>query len=256
MEKGSIVGSIDTAQVVLYVFWIFFAGLIFYLRREDKREGYPLLSDRGGGVSVVGFPVPPSPKIFRLAHGHGDVMAPATRAEPPLNNVRPVAPWPGAPLEPMGNPMLDAIGPGAYALRSDTPDLTVDGEVKIVPMRAAPSFFVANGDPDPRGMTVIGADRGVAGTIRDVWIDKSEIIIRYYEVEIAGGKRVLLPANFSRVDRNRNEVRVSSILADQFADVPGIKSPDQITLLEEDKVCAYYGGGTLYATPGRAEPRL
>ena len=149
MEKGSIVGSIDTAQVVLYVFWVFFAGLIFYLRREDKREGYPLVSDRGGGVSVVGFPVPPSPKIFRLAHGHGDVMAPATRAEPPLNNVRPVAPWPGAPLEPIGNPMLDAIGPGAYALRSDTPDLTVDGEVKIVPMRAAPSFFVANGDPDP-----------------------------------------------------------------------------------------------------------
>ncbi len=49
--------------------------------------------------------------------------------------------------------MLDAIGPGAYALRADTPDLTVDGDDKIVPMRAAPSFFVANGDPDPRGMT-------------------------------------------------------------------------------------------------------
>ena len=96
----------------------------------------------------------------------------------------------------------------------------------------------------------------IAGMIRDVWIDKSEIIIRYYEVEIAGGKRVLLPANFSRVDRNRGEVRVQSILASQFADVPGIKNPDQITLLEEDKVCAYYGGGTLYATPGRAEPRL
>jgi photosynthetic reaction center H subunit len=256
MDKGSIVGSIDTAQVVLYVFWVFFAGLIFYLRREDKREGYPLVSDRAGGVTVVGFPVPPSPKIFRLAHGHGDVMAPATRAEPPLKNVRPVAPWPGAPLEPTGNPMLDAVGPGAYALRADTPDLTVDGEVKIVPMRAAPSFFVADGDPDPRGMTVIGADRGIAGTIRDVWIDKSEIIIRYYEVEIPGGKRVLLPANFSRVDRRRNEVRVNSILADQFADVPALKHPDQITLLEEDKVCAYYGGGTLYATPGRAEPRL
>jgi photosynthetic reaction center H subunit len=59
MDKGSIVGSIDTAQVVLYVFWVFFAGLIFYLRREDKREGYPLVSDRAGGVSVVGFPVPP-----------------------------------------------------------------------------------------------------------------------------------------------------------------------------------------------------
>ena len=36
-----------SAQVVLYAFWIFFAGLILYLRREDKREGYPLESDRG-----------------------------------------------------------------------------------------------------------------------------------------------------------------------------------------------------------------
>ena len=49
---------------------------------------------------------------------------------------------------------------------------------------------------------------------------------------------------------------VKSILASQFADVPGIKNPDQITLLEEDKICAYYGGGTLYATPARAEPWL
>ena len=256
MEKGSIVGSIDTAQVVLYVFWVFFAGLIFYLRREDKREGYPLVSDRRGGVSVVGFPSPPSPKVFHLAHGHGDVMAPAMRAEKPLTNVRAVAPWPGAPIEPIGNPMLDAVGPGSYALRSDTPDLTVDGQVKIVPMRAAPTFFVCDADPDPRGMPVLGADRAVAGTIKDVWIDKSEVIIRYYEVEIPGGKRVLLPANFSRVDRNRREVSVQAIFADQFADVPTIKSADQITLLEEDKICAYYGGGTLYAAPRRAEPWL
>ena len=256
MEKGSIVGSIDTAQVVLYVFWVFFAGLIFYLRREDKREGYPLVSDRAGGVSVIGFPTPPSPKVFRLAHGHGDVMAPASRAEPALNNVRPVAPWPGAPLEPTGDPMRDAVGPGSYALRSDTPDLTIDGDLKIVPMRVAPTFSIAEGDPDPRGMTVIAADRTVAGTISDVWVDKSEVLIRYYEVETSGGKRVLLPANFSRVDRNRGTVTVKSILASQFADVPGIKNPDQITLLEEDKICAYYGGGTLYATPARAEPWL
>ena len=43
----NIVGSIDLALIALYAFWIFFAGLIFYLRREDKREGYPLVSDRG-----------------------------------------------------------------------------------------------------------------------------------------------------------------------------------------------------------------
>ena len=75
-------------------------------------------------------------------------------------------------------------------------------------------------------------------------------MIRYLEVEVAAaaGACCCRPTS-ARVDRNRGAVRVSSILADQFADVPAIKSPDQITLLEEDKICAYYGGGTLYATP-------
>ena len=45
-EFGAITGYIDVAQMVLYAFWIFFAGLIYYLHREDKREGYPLVSER------------------------------------------------------------------------------------------------------------------------------------------------------------------------------------------------------------------
>ena len=39
MQDGA---YLDVAQVTLYVFWIFFGCLIYYLRREDKREGYPL----------------------------------------------------------------------------------------------------------------------------------------------------------------------------------------------------------------------
>jgi len=31
---GAITGYIDVAQLTLYAFWIFFAGLVFYLRRE------------------------------------------------------------------------------------------------------------------------------------------------------------------------------------------------------------------------------
>lgn len=38
---------IDGAQIALYAFWLFFFGLIIYLRREDKREGYPLESPQG-----------------------------------------------------------------------------------------------------------------------------------------------------------------------------------------------------------------
>lgn len=54
---------IDFAQLVLYLFWIFFFGLIVYLRREDKREGYPLESDRTG-VPVQGWPAVPPKKTY------------------------------------------------------------------------------------------------------------------------------------------------------------------------------------------------
>jgi photosynthetic reaction center H subunit len=234
---------------------VFFIGLILYLRREDKREGYPLVSDRRGGVSVVGFPRPPAPKVFRLAHG-GTALAPNGKADPPVTKARPTMPWPGAPLEPTGNPMLDGVGPAAYAQRADIPDLTIDRHDKIVPMRIATDFTIATRDPDLRGMPVIAADRKTAGVVRDVWVDRSEVIIRYLEVDLGSGRRVLLPWNFCRVDKRRGRVMVQSILARQFADVPATRSPDRVTLLEEDRICAYYGGGHLYAVPSRTEPVL
>lgn len=55
------IGNIDVAQIVLYVFWLFFFALVYYLRREDKREGYPLASPRG---PVKGWPAPPGLKAF------------------------------------------------------------------------------------------------------------------------------------------------------------------------------------------------
>ena len=55
--------SIDLAQIAIYAFWIFFVGLVYYLRREDKREGYPMISDGPGGT-IQGFPRTPGPKRF------------------------------------------------------------------------------------------------------------------------------------------------------------------------------------------------
>jgi photosynthetic reaction center H subunit len=258
MQAGAITANIDVAQVVLYAFWIFFAGLILYLRREDKREGYPLETDLPGRVVAQGFPALPKPKTFRLRQG-GTVSAPNYKADARELRVRPTAPWPGAPLEPTGNPMIDGVGPASYAERSDTPDTTIDGRPRIVPLRVATDFWVESRDPDPRGMAVVGADRIVAGKVVDAWVDRSETIIRYLEVEItepkAGGV-VLLPMNFAKIDRDRRQVRVSAILHDQFIDVPKLRNPDQVTLLEEDKIVGYYGGGTLYATPHRVGPLL
>ncbi len=53
MQDGA---YLDVAQVTLYVFWIFFGCLIYYLRREDKREGYPLDSTGVGGWGGAWLP--------------------------------------------------------------------------------------------------------------------------------------------------------------------------------------------------------
>jgi photosynthetic reaction center H subunit len=82
-----------------------------------------------------------------------------------------------------------------------------------------------------------------------------EMMFRYLEVELSGtGHHVLLPVTFARI--KRDGIRVHAILAHQFANVPTTRSPEQITLLEEEKITAYFGAGTLYATPERQEPIL
>lgn len=254
MQIGAITQYIDVAQIVLYAFWIFFFSLLIYLRREDKREGYPLESDRTertDRVVVQGFPRMPPPKTFKLPHG-GTVSAPDFKRDTRVISATATGSFPGAPLEPNGNGMLDAVGPGSYAERADEPDLTYDGQLKIVPMRVATDFSVVD-SPDPRGKPVVGADGKVGGTVIDLWVDRSEAILRYLEVD-TGSRIVLVPITFSNIKRNK--VEVDAILGSQFAQAPVLKSPDKVTLLEEDKVCGYYGGGTLYATAERREPIL
>jgi photosynthetic reaction center H subunit len=255
MKTGAVTGYIDVAQIALYAFWIFFAGLIVYLRREDKREGYPLESDRSGRVRVQGFPAMPAPKIFKLANG-GTVQAPRTERDTRTILAQPTGAYPGAPLQPTGNPMLDAVGPASYAQRADHPDMTIDGLPMIVPLRVAAGFSVAPNDPDPRGMEVYGADRELGGTVRDIWVDRAEPQIRYLEVETRTARRVLLPITFAKISGSRRRISVKSILGSQFTTVPSLANPDQVTLLEEDQITAYYASGNLYATPARAEPIL
>jgi len=258
MQIGAITSYIDVAQLVLYAFWVFFGGLIYYLRQEDKREGYPLVGERSGRPALIeGFPPMPGPKSYLMPDGHVATI-PNIRPEREIAAL-PLGNFPGAPLYPTGDPLVDAIGPASYADRMDRPDLGLEGLPKIVPLRVATDYFIEGQDPDPRGMEVIAADGQIAGVVRDVWVDRSEFIMRYLEVEPAlpaAAGTVLVPSAMARISRNRRVVKVKSLIGEQFARVPGIKDPNQITLLEEDKVMAYFGGGHLYAMPSRAEPIL
>ena len=285
MGHGAITQYIDIAQLVLYAFWNFpnkhsqtearfttqpkgagtltlasyvlwrgpFKPYPFTHYLENHREGYPMETESGRGT-LTGWPVP-RPKTYLLAHG-GEFSVPNDIKSPQVLAAEPAHRWIGSPLVPTGaNPMLDGVGPGAWADRADKPDLDYKGRVNIVPLRTIPEFTVQRGDVDPRGLDIIGGDDQVAGKVVDLWMDQAETLFRYLEIELEGSqRRVMVPINFARV--RRGHVKVTAILGHQFAAVPATRQSEVITLLEEEKIMAYYGAGTLYAEPSRGEPLL
>jgi photosynthetic reaction center H subunit len=251
---------LDAAAVSLYIFFAFFAGLIYYLTRENKREGYPMvgeLPDRPGFATMHGFPETPAPKVFRLHYPEGATVVQGVRPERDVSaQLVPDYPYPGTAFVPTGDAMKDGVGPAAYADRADIPDRAYDdNKPKIVPLRAAPGWHIAHEDPDPRGKSVITLDGAVAATVVDLWVDRSEYILRYLEAEVPGGRRILVPM-FLCTFNDEGTTQVISVTASQFAAAPGIARPEQITLLEEDRISAYFGGGHFYATPERSESCL
>ena len=249
---GNITGYIDLAQILLYVFWVFFAGLIWYLVAEGHREGYPMESSSSGRAVVKGFPIP-APKTFLLEGGRSVTVPDLTRKEPAYNAVA-TSPSSGSPIEPKGDAMTAAVGPGAYTLREDVPERTTHGVPLIQPLRIASDYTVAAQDVDPRGLPVMGGDGKQGGTVKDIWIDSAEMMFRYLEVEVTGGRTVLLPVPFSLI--RRNQVEVHAVYARHFAGVPALRNPNEVTKLEEEKISAYYGGGTMHADASRSEPLI
>jgi len=255
------VTGIDLVDITLWLFVIFFLGLVVYLQRESAREGYPSRDEMSNRKQPAPFFFRPGKKTFHLPNGRGELSGVFFRpegdqAERPLKRT---TVWAGSPYVPVGNPLLSGVGPASWGEREDVPDLTADGRPRITPYRVNPGYTVAKQSLDPRGRPVIGADGEVAGEIVDLWVDRSESIIRYFETRVetaAGPRNVLVPVPFCNVKRKAGEVHVWALLAHQFAEIPGIKSPDSVTRLEEDKITGYFGGGTFYATPERKEPMI
>ena len=250
-------GTFDLAQLSLYLFWVFFAGLIYYLQTENMREGYPLQDDDGNPAPNQGpFPVP-EPKTFRLPHGRGEVVVPSVENEAAHARtdlaLKRTAVSEGFPFEPTGDPMADGVGPASWTPRRDAPELDGHGHPKIVPMSKSEKFHVAAGR-DARGLPVQAADGAVVGDIVDMWVDEPEQLVRYLEIKLDEGGNRLLPITLCRIKSDR--VSVHSLHGEQFAGVPTVASPNQVTLLEEEKICAYYCGGKLYASAARQAPQL
>ena len=245
-------GNFDLASAAIWLFWVFFAGLIFYLQTENMREGYPLETDDGQVAPNQGpFPVPKD-KTFKLPHGRGEVTVPSgQRGDRKVLALQRTAKAAGSPYVPTGDPMMDGVGPASWAPRRDVAELDAHGHAKIRPLSSLDDFHVSAGR-DPRGLPVVTGDGEVVGRITDMWVDVPEQLVRFLTVDLnpeGSGKTRLIPMNMARIMSDR--VRVRSLHAHNWEGVPQIKGTDQVTLLEEEKIMAYYAGGTAYASPDR-----
>ena len=241
-------GTFDLASLSIWLFWGFFALLVYYLQTENMREGYPLELEDGTVAPNQGpFPVP-APKTFLLPHGRGSVTVPNGAREAREVAVGRTAVSEGFPHAPLGDPMKDGVGPASWAPRRDIPELDGHGHNKIVPMASASAFAVSAGR-DPRGLPVQAGDLEVVGTISDMWVDAPEQLVRYLEITLNSGTKKLVPVPMVKIQADR--VRINSLSSDLFEGVPATKSQTEVTLLEEEKISAYYAGGTLYAASKR-----
>jgi photosynthetic reaction center H subunit len=255
MSDGYLVGSIDVAELAFFTFVLFFIALVFWLRREDRREGYPLEDEMTGMVESFGGPLHTgSTKSFLLPFGRGSVTAPTQGREPVDIAARRFENFGGAPLVPTGNPLTDGIGPAAYADRAKWPDQDAHGRPRIVPLSLESGIIVAPGGPDPRGMAVIGADGEVAGTVTELWVDRADHLVRYLDIATTGGARALAPMAMAKL--SGNAIVLDAINAADFAGAPLPAAAGEITRYEEERIVGYFGGGYLYANANRQEPWL
>lgn len=250
-------GNFDLASAAIWGFWVFFALLIYYLQTESMREGYPLEDETGYTKPRAGLFSLAKDKVFKLPHGRGELSVPSgqrpDRTDLALERSSMAV---GSPYIPTGDPMVDGVGPASWANRRDLAELDYHGHAKIKPMSKLEDFKVSAGR-DPRGKAVVAGDGEVVGRIIDMWVDVPEALVRYLVVDLnpeGSGKIRLIPMTMARIKSDR--VTVRSIYSTQFEGVPQTKSDSEITMLEEEKITAWYAGGTLYADPKRLEAQL
>ncbi|MEN3792990.1 photosynthetic reaction center subunit H [Fulvimarina sp. MAC3] len=257
MPTGAFTEQLDLPLLLVIAFFLFFLGLVYYLRSEDKREGYPLVSDRTRGtanrVSVVGFPPLPKQKSFLLQDGNVH-YAPHADNERELN-VRNAYNIPGSPIMPLGDPLLDGVGPASYALKQDKPFRTMDGELTLAPLRTKTDYHLEDSGPNLIGMPVYAADGDPVGTVRDLWVNDIEYFIRYVEVDMPGKEgTVLVP--FAFADTHKGRMKFGMLSREQLLAVPTLGNAEYITAREEDRLNGYFAGGTLYSKNGAQAPFL
>ena len=90
-------------------------------------------------------------------------------------------------------------------------------------------YEVEDGEPDPRGWEVLGADGRRVGEVDDMLIDEAALKVRYLDVDIdergigldAADRHVLVPVEAARVDEDRECVVVDRLSVASLRNVRG-----------------------------------
>jgi photosynthetic reaction center H subunit len=232
-------GNFDLASLAIWLFWGFFALLIYYLQTENMREGFPFENEDGSKAANQAIYPLPKPKTFLLPLGRGTVTVPSAENEAAHRRT-------DLALVPSGsdNPMLDGVGPASWVPRRDEPEVDAHGHAKIQPMAQVDGMAVSAGR-DPRGLPVQAGDLEVVGRIKELWIDVPEQLVRYLEIDLNSGSSRLVPMTMCKIWADR--VRINALTSDLFDAIPATKSLTSVTKLEEEKISAYVASGWMYA---------
>lgn len=108
---------------------------------------------------------------------------------------------------------------------------------RVVPLGQLDDFEVADGDPDVRGWEVLASDGRKIGEVDELLVDERAMKVRYLDVDVddalagrGGGRHVLIPVGYARLDRDRDRVLVDALSS---ADVGGVPAYDQGPLTRE-----------------------
>ena len=249
---GVIGSQLDIPTIVFWIFVLFFLALVFWLQRENKREGYPLKASPFTPERIDGFPPMPTEPLIYLLNEGGSTQAPHHFPQAPMH-AAPVHRFDGTPLSPLGNPLLAGIGPGSWVRKRDDPARNERGELMLQPLRLLPEWSVLREDSDPRGMAVVDWRLNPVGRVSDVWVDLGAKIIRFLEVELNpalgapnGPSHVLVPIFHTDIAERTRRVRVTALWAHQFAEIPTLATPGIISGQEEERLNAYFNAGEFF----------
>ena len=196
-----------------------------------------------------GFLLIPAPKTFRSPNGEV-VQAPNYERDTRPINATKIEPWPGAPFEPNGDPHARRRRSRLLYRSPRQAGQDADGHDLIAPLRVATHFARLARRRQPVGLRRHrrrphrrGHGQGRLGRPRR----ERAALLRGRNCATAG--TVLLPVNFCDVVLASADVKVNALLAAQFVNVPTARQPDASPCWRKRRSPAYYGGGTLYATP-------